>query len=172
MRNSKRGWPCARPIVAALKNLEVYAVVGQQQKIAILLLSEVEKRLRISDAAFLAMFELSGAGMIQADAPGFRFTRVNQRFCQISGYSSEELLDMTYIGLTHPEDRPRDMAEFAEVLRAATLTPNPLRNNVERKDRQARIRVGVHTAFSATERTGRPDPGHGSRTSRPASGPT
>ncbi len=106
----------AEPIVKALKNHEVDAVVGEE-KIAFLLLSEVEEALRISDAGFRAMFELSGVGMIQADAPGFRFTRVNQKFCEIAGYSAEELLSKTYIGLTHPEDRQRDMAELARVLR-------------------------------------------------------
>jgi PAS domain S-box-containing protein len=104
------------PIVKALKNHEVDAVVGEE-KIAFLLLSEVEKALRISDAGFRAMFELSGVGMIQADAPGFRFTRVNQKFCEIAGYSAEELLSKTYIGLTHPEDCQRDMAELARILR-------------------------------------------------------
>ena len=98
----------AESIVKALKNHEVDAVVGEE-KIAFLLLREVEEALRISDAGFRAMFELSGVGMIQADAPGFRFTRVNQKFCEIAGYSAEELLAKTYIGLTHPEDRQRDM---------------------------------------------------------------
>ena len=106
----------AEPIIRALKNHEVDAVVGEE-KIAFLLLSEVEKALRISDAGFRAMFELCGVGMIQADAPGFRFTRVNQKFCEIAGYSAEELLSKTYIGFTHPEDRRRDMTELARILR-------------------------------------------------------
>jgi PAS domain S-box-containing protein len=106
----------AEPIVQALKNHEVDAVIGEH-KIAFLLLREVEEALRISDAGFRAMFALSGVGMIQADAPGFRFTRVNQTFCEIVGYSAEELLCKTYIGLTHPEDRQRDMAELARILR-------------------------------------------------------
>ena len=62
----------AESIVEALKNHEVDAVVGEE-KIAFLLLSEVEEALRISDAGFRAMFELSGVGMVQADTPGFRF---------------------------------------------------------------------------------------------------
>ena len=33
------------------------------------------------------------------------------------GYSAEELLAETYIGLTHPLDRQRDMSELARVLR-------------------------------------------------------
>ena len=63
------------------------------------------------------MFELSGVGMVQADTPGFRFTRVNQKFCEIAGYSAEELLAETYVGLTDPQDRRRDMSELTRVLR-------------------------------------------------------
>jgi len=106
----------AESIVEALKNQEVDAVVGEE-KIAFLLLGEVEKALRISDAGFRAMFELSGVGMVQADTPGFRFTKVNQKFCEIAGYSAEELLAETYIGITDPQDRQRDMSELARVLR-------------------------------------------------------
>ena len=108
----------AESIVEALKNQEVDAVVGEE-KITFLLLREVEKELRISDAGFRAMFELSGVGMIQADTPGFRFTKVNQKFCEIAGYSAEELLAETYIGLTDPQDRQRDMGELTRVLRGA-----------------------------------------------------
>ncbi len=106
----------AESIVNVLKNHEVDAVVGEET-IAVLMLREVEEALRISDAGFRAMFELSGVGMIQADTPGFRFTRVNQKFCEIAGYSAEELLNMTYLGLTHPDDQQRGMTELARVLR-------------------------------------------------------
>ena len=106
----------AESIVKALRNHEVDAVVGEE-KIAFLLVREVEEALRISDAGFRAIFQLSGVGMIQADAPGFRFTKVNEKFCEIAGYAAEELLSKSYIGLTHPEDRRRDMTELARILR-------------------------------------------------------
>ena len=133
----------AEPIVKALKNHEVDAVVGEE-KIAFLLLSEVEKALRISDAGFCAMFELSGVGMIQADAPGFRFTRVNQKFCEIAGYSMEELLSKTYIGLTHPEDRQRDMMELARILRGKADSWS-IEKHCVRKDGSL-LWAGVHGA--------------------------
>ena len=98
----------AEPVVEALKHHEVDAVVGEN-KIAFLLLREVTEALQNSEAGFRAMFELSGVGMFQADSPAFRFTRVNRKFCEITGYSAEELLTNTYIGLTHPQDRRRDM---------------------------------------------------------------
>ena len=109
----------SEPIVDALKNHEVDAVVGEE-KIAFLLLREVREALVNSEAGFRAMFELSGVGMLQADSPAFRFTRVNQKFCDIAGYSAEELLTKTYIGLTHPQDRQRDMDALAQVLQART----------------------------------------------------
>ena len=73
-----------------------------------------------SDAGFRAMFELSGIGMFQADSPSFRFTRVNQKFCRMLGYTAEELLRKTYIGLTVRQDRGRDMKQLARVVRGKT----------------------------------------------------
>jgi PAS domain S-box-containing protein len=133
----------AEPIVKALKNHEVDAVVGEQT-IAFLLLRDVEEALRISDAGYRAMFDLSGIGMIQADAPGFRFTRVNQKFCDIVGYSAEELLSKTYIGLTHPDDRQRDMTELARILRG-TADSWSIEKHCVRKDGSL-IVVGVDGA--------------------------
>ena len=104
------------PIVEALKHHEVDAVIGEK-KIAFLLLPEVTEALRDSEAGFRAMFELSGVGMFQADAPAFRFSRVNQTFCEMTGYASGELLAKTYIGLTHAHDHKRDMSALSRVIR-------------------------------------------------------
>jgi PAS domain S-box-containing protein len=107
------------PIIEALKHHEVDAVVGEG-KIAFLLLQKVEEALVSSEAEFRALFELSGVGLVQADTPALRFTRVNQKFCEIVGYSSEELLARTYLDLTHPLDRHQDMKALAPVLRGKT----------------------------------------------------
>jgi len=103
------------PIVEALKHHEVDAVIGEK-RIAFLLLPEVTEALRDSEAGFRAMFELSGVGMFQADAPAFRFTRVNQMFCKMSGYTSAELLAKTYIGLMHASDQTQDMGALSRVI--------------------------------------------------------
>jgi PAS domain S-box-containing protein len=66
------------------------------------------------------MFELSGIGMFQADAPAFRFTRVNRKFCEIIGYSAEELLTKSLLGLTHPQDRRRGMSDLSRMVRGKT----------------------------------------------------
>lgn len=109
----------AEPIVEALKRHEVDAVVSAG-KITLLLLQKVEDQLVGSEAEFNALFALPGVGMLRADAPALRFTAVNQKFCDIVGYTAEELLAQTYLDLTHPGDRHRDMKALAHVFRAKT----------------------------------------------------
>jgi len=115
-RELERRLAAAEPIVEALKHHEVDAIVGEK-KIAFLLLKKVTETLMTSEAGFSAMFELAGVGMIQADALAFHLTRVNQTFCEMMGYSNAELLSKTYLGLTHPLDRQRDMKGLSRVIR-------------------------------------------------------
>jgi PAS domain S-box-containing protein len=118
-RELEKRLAAAEPIVEVLKRHEVDAVVGEE-KIAFLLLRGVEEALQDSDAAFNAMFKLSGIGMVQANTPALRFTKVNQKFCEIVGYSAKELLTRTYISLTHPQDSVQDLNGLARVLRGET----------------------------------------------------
>jgi PAS domain S-box-containing protein len=104
------------PVIEALKHHQVDAVVGEG-KIAFLLLQGVQEALLESQKEFRAMFDLAGVGMAQADAPAFRFTRVNPRLCAMTGYSAQELLTKTWMETTHPQDRQKGMKELARVLR-------------------------------------------------------
>ncbi|PSN18117.1 hypothetical protein C7271_14230, partial [filamentous cyanobacterium CCP5] len=49
------------------------------------------------------VFAQAAVGINQADRQG-RFIRVNQRFCDLLGYSEAELLQLTYQAVTHPDD--------------------------------------------------------------------
>ena len=136
----ERRLAAAEPIIEALKRHQVDAVMGEE-KIAFLLLSEVGEELLSTEAGFRAMFNLPGVGMIQADSPAFQLSKVNGKFCEMTGYSSEELLAKTYVDLTHPLDRPRDMKELARVLRGKVDSWSVEKRCV-RKDGSA-IRVAV-----------------------------
>lgn len=73
--------------------------------------------LRASEKEFRAVFELAGSGKAQVDPASSRFVRVNRKFCEITGYTEAELLTLTYLEITHPEDRERDLAVTLPVLR-------------------------------------------------------
>jgi PAS domain S-box-containing protein len=67
-----------------------------------------EEALRASEADFRASFLSTAVGQVQADPINGRYLRVNPKFCDITGYSEEELLRMTFRDLTHPDDRAHD----------------------------------------------------------------
>jgi PAS domain S-box-containing protein len=62
-----------------------------------------EKTLRESEERFRSTFEQAAVGMLHYDLNG-RFLRVNQKFCDILGYSSKELLTRTLGDITFPDD--------------------------------------------------------------------
>ena len=71
-----------------------------------------EAALRESEEVFRAIFDQSTVGMAQADLVTGRFLRVNPAFCQFSGYSEEELLERTFLEITHSGDRTGDAAKL------------------------------------------------------------
>ena len=75
-----------------------------------------ESMLAQSEAEFRNLFELSTVGTAQADPAG-RFVRVNQRMCEITGYSEDELLQKTIGAITHPDDLEQDRTVLGPVLR-------------------------------------------------------
>ena len=63
-----------------------------------------EIALRDSEELFRATFFQAAVGITQANLAG-KLQLVNDRICEILGYSREELLDKTFLEITHPDDR-------------------------------------------------------------------
>lgn len=75
-------------------------------------LERAEQKLKESEELFRSIFEYAPLGVITRALDG-RFLSVNQRACEIFGYSREELLSMTFQQLTHP-DFMEESLEFAK----------------------------------------------------------
>jgi PAS domain S-box-containing protein len=73
--------------------------------------ARAEESLRDSERQARAFFEGSGVGAAQVGLDRI-FRKVNDRLCQITGYSREELLQMTPIELDHPDERELDRERF------------------------------------------------------------
>ena len=79
---------------------------------------QAEAALRESEERFRSLFEHAASGMAQIDATG-RFVNVNDRFCQITGYSREELLNkLGPLDLDHPDDAEADRKRIADFFHA------------------------------------------------------
>jgi PAS domain S-box-containing protein len=78
-------------------------------------LREAGELIRTSQQHFLTTFEHAAAGMSHMSLEG-RLQRVNQAFCQLVGYTSDELLKMRFVDITAPEDVATDERLFAQTL--------------------------------------------------------
>ena len=65
--------------------------------------SRAEEALSESEERFRMTFEQAAVGMAHVDPDG-RFLRINQRFCDILGYTNDEMLVLKYQDITHPDD--------------------------------------------------------------------
>jgi two-component system CheB/CheR fusion protein len=68
---------------------------------------KAEQMLAESETRYLSIFNQALAGLAQTDVNGL-FTMVNDRFCDMLGYTREELLKLRMIDITHVEDKPRN----------------------------------------------------------------
>lgn len=74
-----------------------------------------EQALRESEGRFRHLFEQASDGIVMADMRG-HYLDINNRGCQMVGYSRTELLDMRVTDLLAPQDYPRLKDIKAEVL--------------------------------------------------------
>src|ERR671919_2024594 len=70
-----------------------------------------------SEAQFRASFEVTSAGMCQADPFTGRLFRVNERFCEMLGYDKDELVGRVFADFLHPEERGQNFADFLRLAR-------------------------------------------------------
>jgi PAS domain S-box-containing protein len=70
--------------------------------------------LRESETRLSAIFNQAGAGIAQCDLSG-RFLKVNDRYCEITGYKREDLLKMAVQDITYPEDREESVSALKTV---------------------------------------------------------
>lgn len=69
-----------------------------------------------SDARFRATFEQAAIGLAHLSTTHGEFKEVNSRFCEIVGYSREEILGMTFFDITHPDEIEANRAQGRDLL--------------------------------------------------------
>ena len=77
--------------------------------------NQIEKVLRESEEQSRVIFEQSAVGMAQVALDG-RWLHLNQRLCDIVGYTREELLTKSFQDITHPDDIGNDIANLQRLL--------------------------------------------------------
>ncbi len=85
--------------------------------------AQLNDRLRAGEAIFRQAFERAGGGMalmgVQGDSLG-RYLRVNPALCALLGYTEDELMALTPLEVTHPDDRDGESKRAYDLLHGAT----------------------------------------------------
>lgn len=68
--------------------------------------AELSKLSQVNDARFRIIFDQSVFGVAEVDFNTGKFLLINQKYCDLLGYSREEMLQHDYKSLTHPDDWP------------------------------------------------------------------
>lgn len=121
-----RGAPVRGPDGQIMEWVGVTTDVTEQQML--------QERLHASEERYRAIFEQAASGIAIATLDG-RFAGVNRRFCELVGYSAEELEALTWRDITHPDDIALDES-YVEQLLAGTLSEYTLEKRYVRKDGQ------------------------------------
>ena len=85
-----------------------------------------------SEQRFRATFEQAAVGVAHVGTDG-RWLRVNDKLCEITGYSREELSGMTFQDITHPDDLGEDLDQLRRLL-AGEIETYSMEKRYFRKD--------------------------------------
>ncbi len=100
-------------IAAQEKTVQEYAAkvaaLNQALQIEALRCQQAEVDLHESERLFRYTFGQAAVGMAIDDLDG-RWLQVNQRFCDMVGYSEAEIMALTFADITHPDDLATDLA--------------------------------------------------------------
>jgi PAS domain S-box-containing protein len=97
-------------------------------------LLELNKTLKQSENKFRKIYEDGPFGMALIGRD-FKFLSANNTYCQIIGYNQEELQNLTFAQITHPEDRDKDIPNINKLV-AGELPIYKAEKRYVRKDGQ------------------------------------
>lgn len=87
--------------------------LAQQGSHKLALLAQTAER----DELLRVFFDLPFLGMCITSPETKRWRHVNQRLCDMLGYTREELLQLTWTELTHPDDLAANLSEYERMLK-------------------------------------------------------
>lgn len=94
--------------VAIIKDITVQEEIKQRE---LLLQNELRER----EIIYRAAFSQAAVGICRVDLQG-RFIEVNDKMCEIFGYSEEQLLGMNVEAVTHPDDLNKSHSMIASLI--------------------------------------------------------
>jgi len=111
-----------------------------------------ERALRESEERFSNAFRQSPHGMAFVDTEG-RFIKANGALCEMLGYSEDELLNLRFADVTHPDDVAVDLDQLQRLVRREIRSYHRIKRYVRKDGLPIWISLGVSAVH---DNTGKP----------------
>lgn len=95
-----------------LNNSEIYLQLNTELEMR----KQMQEVLQINQDNFMGYFNMGTVGMC-VTTPNKEWVEVNEQLCNMLGYSREELKQLTWSQLTHPDDLEADLELFHQAMR-------------------------------------------------------
>lgn len=112
------GWILLRGVQIPADNNKPKRIIGSATDITER--KKYEVALKRSEEKFRNIFESSGIGIALLEPDG-RFTKVNNSFCEILGYSEQEIIGINFRNMTHPGDLEKSLDLTKELLKTESI---------------------------------------------------
>lgn len=96
--------PRALKVPSATQLEEAVSRLQKEAKQRLEIEAELLSLKKISDARFQVIFDQASLGIGEVDCETGKFLMVNQRYCDLLGYSREEMQGLDFLSITYPED--------------------------------------------------------------------
>jgi PAS domain S-box-containing protein len=107
-----------------------------------------QEELRTTKETFASAFNHSGIGMALVGEKG-NWLDVNQVLCDLTGYTREELLQLTFQDITHPDDLQSDLDLLEKVLRKEISTYSLQKRYIARGGKIVVVLLTVSAVWNA-----------------------
>jgi PAS domain S-box-containing protein len=111
----------------------------------------VERALRESEEKFSNAFRQSPHGMAFVDTEG-RFIKANRALCEMLRYSEDELLNLRFADVTHPDDVAVDLEQLQRLVSREISSYHRIKRYVRKDGSMIWISLGVSAVHDATGR--------------------
>ena len=137
-------WSIIASIILLMSIIMVLVYYIKQRSLA-------EQALKQSENKFRIIFEQAAVGVAQIDSNTGQFVKINKKYCDIVGYSQEEMLALNFQEITHPDDL-KESLDNMELLKQRQITEYSIEKRYFHRDGSVvRINLNVSPMWNDSE---------------------
>lgn len=102
-------------LLSIMLGVWVYTILKKPAEQQILILEQAKKLIE-SEIEFRTLFEQAPVGIAKLETKTGKFIEVNKEYCEITGYTEDELKEMNFKQITFPDDLNNDLSKMEKLV--------------------------------------------------------